>query len=323
MLRLLLAALCLAGCVTSEGATGQGGAKFNAATGAPRASAEELFPVCWPADAAAPQKIKLATLPNGKVVFEAADGASNSTGRCLVEIAGSYPDRKFDGVELAPPGARPTGWAVLAYVQLLSATRFGPERGLLDPAPLVHACIFKGDGLRAGARFSVSFDPDAKVRLESSDGAPMAPLTASERCVDAVLGSTAWPSTRAFTLEFAKASAGEGDVGQYFGPGGAQGALDPVKVKEAMTMRGPAVSACWDQALARRPSLGGGRSVRLRVDDTGRVSQVSVVGNVSAEPATASDYLLDLCLAAAASGAHFPGGVAGDAVYSWVFAQRG
>ena len=112
-------------------------------------------------------------------------------------------------------------------------------------------------------------------------------------------------------------------MGIYFAPTGASGGLDPVRVKEAMSLCGPAVSACWNQALARRPGLGGGRSVRLRVDDSGGVTQVSVVGNVSAESMTLSDYLLDLCLTNAAKSARFPAGAAGDAVYSWVFAQRG
>lgn len=322
-MRPVLAALVLAGCVTSDGATGQGGAKFNPNVSAPRLPAGELFGVCWPADATPVQRIKLATLPSGQVVFEATGGASNSTGRCLVEIATSYPDRKTDSVELAPPSKRPSGWATLAYVQLLSAARFGPERGLLDPAGLVRACLSKGDGLRVGARFQVTFDPDVKVRLESSDGRLMPPLTAGERCAEAVLGATAWPSTRSFTLEFESPSGGEGEVSIYFGPEGAQGGLDPVKVKEAMGARGSSVSACWEQALSRRPGLGGGRSVRLRVGEAGTVTHVWVVGNFSAEPLTLADYLLDVCLTSAAKSAHFPGGSPGDAVYSWVFAQRG
>ena len=323
MRRLALAALLLVGCKTPEGASGQGGAQFNQTVTAPGLPAGELFGICWPADATPQQHITLATLASGKMVFEASGGASNSTGRCLVEVASSYPDKEAVEVEVVPPVHRPSGWAGLEYVRLLAATRFGPERGVLDPAPLVRACISKGDGLRAGSRFQISFDPDVKVRLESLDGAPMTPITGSERCVDAVLNATAWPGTRPLTLELDSATGGAGPVEMYFGFDGAQGALDPVKVKEGMSSRAPAVAQCWDQALARHAGLGGGRSIRLRVDDTGAVTQVAVAGNVSAEPITAADYLLDQCLIGVTRTAHFPAGSAGDAVYSWVFARRG
>ena len=62
--------------------------------------------------------------------------------------------------------------------------------------------------------------------------------------------------------------------------------------------------------------------MRLRVDDTGAVAGVTVVGNVSADPNTAADYLLDQCLVAAVAKVHFPGGAAGDGIYSWIFAER-
>ena len=136
-----------------------------------------------------------------------------------------------------------------------------------------------------------------------------------------------WPNTRSFKLDFSapdpSGTAAKGEVGHYFGPeGAAVQALDPVKVKEAISMGGPAVGACWESALARRAGLSGGRSVRLRVDEAGAVSHVWVLGNVSAEPTTAADYLLDLCLVEAVRQLHFPAGAAGDGVYSWIFAER-
>jgi hypothetical protein len=311
------------GCVTVEGPSGQGGAQFKQVDERPALEAEALFPVCWPADAAPNQRVSLVTLASGDVMFEASEGASNSTARCLREIAASYPDRKLGELQVAPPARRASGWAVLGYVQLLSSRRFGPERGLLDPAPLVRACLSKGEALRAGTRFQISNDPSLKVTLESSDGFPIAPITGAERCVEAVLGSTAWPGTRPFTLEFEAAGDGRGEVDLYFAMDAAKGGLDPALVKEAMSTRGPAVGACWEEALARRAGLSGGRSIRMRIDEAGTVTQASIVGNVSAEPTTAADYLLDVCLAHAAKLAHFPSGAPGDAVYSWVFAQRG
>ena len=319
--------MLLGGCVTSSGATGQGGAAFNgAAVTAPGVPAEALFELCWPEEATAQQRVKLVTLANGDVMFEAQEGAGNSTARCIREIATSYPGKRpASELMLQPPAKRPSGWVVLGYVQLLSPTRFGPERGVLDPAPLVRACLSQGDSPRPGVRFSVSVDPELKIRIESAEGMTQPPLTDSERCIEAVLGATVWPNTRKFKLDFSGPSGGSaaGDVSHYFGPtGGAAQALDPVKVKEAISTSGPAVGACWEAAMLRRAGLSGGRSVRLRVDDAGAVTHVSVVGNVSADPATASDYLLDKCLVDAVRKAHFPPSAAGDAVYSWVFAER-
>ncbi len=316
-----------AACATSTGATGQGGAQFNAA-GATAVPAEALFELCWPADAAAQQRVSLVTMANADVTFEAQDGASNSTARCLREIATSVPGKRPAGeVKVAPPQKPPSGWVVLAYVQLLSPMRFGAERGVLEPAPLIRACLAQGDAPRPGVRFVVAFDSELKVKLEAADGLTEAPLTDSERCIEAVLGATVWPGTRPFKLDFSgrdpAGTSARGDVGLYFGPGGgAVQALDPVKVKEGISTRGPMVSACWEAALLRRAGLGGGRSVRLRVDDTGAVSHASILGNVSAEPVTAADYLLDSCLVAATRTVRFPAGGAGDGIYSWIFAER-
>jgi hypothetical protein len=321
--------LSFCGCVTSNGATGQGGAAFNPpGASKPSVPVEALYDLCWPADATAQQRVKLVTLGNGEVIFEALEGASNSTARCLREIATSYPGPRAAGeVKVTPPPKSPSGWVVLAYVQLLSAARFGPERGVLDPAPLIQACLSRGDAPRVGVRFAVTIAPELKVSLESSDGFVQPALTDSERCIEAVLGSTVWPNTRGFTLDFSSrdpsGAPGQGEVSHYFAPpGGAAAGLDPVKVKESISSSGPAVGACWEAALLRRAGLAGGRSVRLRVEESGAVSHIWVLGNLSAEPATAADYLLDRCLVEAARKVRFPAGAAGDTVYSWVFAER-
>ncbi len=319
----------LSGCVTSSGAIGQGGAGFNdAAVAAPGIQAQDLFELCWPEDAASQQRVSLVTLDNGEVMFDAQEGATNSTARCIREIATTLPGKRPPGeVLVAPPTKRPSGWAVLGYVQLLSPTRFGPERGLLNPAGLVRGCLSQGDTLRSGVRFAVAFGAELTVQIESSDGVIQPALTDSERCIEAVLGATIWPNTRAFKLDFnakdPKGTGAAGDVGHYFGlvEGAAQG-LDPMKVKEAISVSGPAVGGCWEAAMMRRAGLSGGRSLRMRVDASGAVKHLWVVGNVSAEPKTAADYLLDACVVDAVRKARFPAGTAGDGVYSWVFAER-
>ena len=91
-------------------------------------------------------------------------------------------------------------------------------------------------------------------------------------------------------------------------------------VKETIKLAGPKVSACWDAALLRRTTIGGGRTFRFRVDDAGTVMNAWVAGTLSDGP-TASDYLLDRCLADTLKGLHFPPSV-GDGLYTWVFASR-
>ncbi len=321
--------LLLSACATSKGATGQGGAAFNGAPArAPGIPAEELFELCWPEEATPQQSVLLITRAKGQVMFEAKGGATNSTARCIREIATSYPGPRPEGErKVSPPTRPPSGWAVLSYVGLLSPALFGPERGVLDPTPLVRACLSQHDSPRPGIRFIVSMDPELKVRLESSEGMTQPALTDSERCIEAVLGATVWPNTRRFKLDFSpKDTSGvapNGSVGHYFAPpGSAVQGLDPLKVKEAISTRGPAVASCWEAALIRHAGLKGGRSVRLRVDESGTVSHVWVLGNVSAEPATAADFLFDGCLVAAVRPVRFPPGAAADAVYSWVFAER-
>ena len=56
------------------------------------------------------------------------------------------------------------GWAVLAWVKLLSTSRFGADRGLLDPAPLVSACLSRAGPVRPSTRFLVRHTPGFEVR---------------------------------------------------------------------------------------------------------------------------------------------------------------
>ena len=92
-------------------------------------------------------------------------------------------------------------------------------------------------------------------------------------------------------------------------------------VKDVVRLAGPKVSACWDAALVRRTTIGGGRTFRFRVDDKGAVVRAWVASTLS-DGVTAADYLLDRCLAQTLGGLHFPPS-AGDGVYTWVFATRG
>jgi hypothetical protein len=324
MRALALFALCLtASCVAANaGATGQGGARLNdARVDMAGTSADALYPVCWPAEAAAPQSVTL-TFLDGDVVFEARDGASNSTGRCVREIASSFPfaTRPSGAVVVKPPSEPVPGWDVLAWVKLLAPTRFGPERGVLDPAPLVRACLEAGGPVRAATRFEVSHTPSFSVHV------PGGALLDAERCIEAVLGSTAWPSTREFVLAFpssARAPAPAGDVSFYVAAKTSPlGPLDPTAVRESLRLQQAAVGQCWESALRRRAGLGGGRTFRFRTDDTGRPVQVWVTGNVSDAP-TAADLLLDQCLSTVLKGAHVEGAGAGDGVYTWIFAARG
>lgn len=318
-LALLTVVLGLTACRTDDVTSPKGGATFREVTTAPIAlPAEALYGVCWPPDAISAQKVTL-TFIDGDVVFEAKDGASNSTARCLREIAAAYPwtERPTGSIDVSPPAQPLDGWAVLAWVKLLSPARFGPERGLTDPAPLVSACVDAAGPARPKTGFIVRHTPGFEVRVLS--GA----LAESERCIEAVLGSTAWPSSREvyFELPPGRGPQAQGDASLYVAPKVATGAaLDPMTVKETVRMAGPAVSACWEEALARRAGLGGGRTFRFRVDDSGTVTHAWVTGNLSDGP-VAADYLLDRCLAKALKALHFPL-VGGDGVYTWVFATR-
>lgn len=316
--RLVLAVLALSAsaCTTAE-AVGRGGAGFrDVPVTAPEVPIEALFAVCWPLDAPKGQRVTLTAI-DGDYVFETANGASNSSARCLREIAASWPWRGAprSSITVSPSEQPIDGWGALAWVKLLSSSRYGPEKGLVDPAPLVRACIDRGGGPTPSLRFSVA---GAMVKTGFA-------TTEAARCVEAVLGSTAWPSTRELFFGFSTLSGAPdaaGDVAHYFAPPSSPGRLiDPHLVRETLRGAGPKVSACWDEALARRAGLGGGRTFRFQVNDAGQVTHAWVQGNLSEGP-VASDYLLDQCLARVLRGLHFPGGP-GEGVYTWVFAARG
>ncbi len=306
-LSMLSLTLLMAACAT----TGPAAGFREAVVEKPALPAAELFNVCFKEDAVAPVKL---TFMASEVLFESQD---NSAGRCMREIADTYPwagDRPTGELMVKP--AKPSGWAVLAWVKLLAPSRFGPERGLLDPAPLVAACLQKGPP-RPGIAYAIRFDPSLRVSV-----LPAGALTDGERCVEAVLGATAWPSTRPFTLELgAKAPAGQGDVAQYFASEKPVTPIDPQRVHDAMMLIKPAVAACWERALERRAGITGGRTVRISVGDDGGVTHVALAANATEARATAADYLLDQCLVQAVKAARFGPG-AGDTAYSWVFGDR-
>lgn len=313
----LAVVLSLFACATPSAS--QGGARLQPVTAeAVSLPPQALFAVCWPQDALSSQRVVLTFLPED-VVFEVKEGASNSTGRCLREVASTvkWPSRPST-LEVAPPVQPIDGWAVLAWAHLLADARYGPERGVLDPGPLVSACLARGGPLRPATRFVVKHTPGFEVRALPSA------LSESERCVEAVLSATAWPSTRELFFDFLAAKNAPppaGEVSAYVAPTQATGvALDPLLVKDVVRLAGPKVGACWDAALARRTSIGGGRTFRFRVDDSGAVAAAWVAGTMS-EGGTAADYLLDRCLVDALKGLRFPA-QAGDGVYTWVFAAR-
>ncbi|MDX2008870.1 MAG: hypothetical protein SFW67_01690 [Myxococcaceae bacterium] len=307
--------LAASACKTAEGPTGQGGARFSATVAeSPSVPLEALFGVCWPPTASAAQRVTL-TPQGGDLTFEVRGGASNSVGWCLREIATSVPaaQRLGEKREVAPPTEPLDLWAALAWVKLLAPGRFGPERGLLDPAPLAAACMEKG--VRAGL-VQVEQTPVLTVR-----GLP--PLEA-ERCLEAVLGSTAWPSPKELTMRLSRAPKGQpvgGEVSVYFAPESESGPLlDPQLVRGTMRGASSQVSACWNEALVRRAGLGGARTFRFRTGDAGQVTHAWVASSLAEGP-VAADFVLDGCLARVVRGLRFPGG-RGDGLYTWVFATR-
>ena len=312
--------LCLValGCRTAS-VTAQGGAGFRAVpVEVPAVPVTGLYSVCWPEDASPRERVQLTWLGAGEVLFEAQEGASNSTGRCLREIATTYPfpSKPTGMLTLAPPRQPLDGWAVLAWVRLLSPSRFGPERGLSDPAPLVRACLAHG-ALRPLTRFVVRHVPGPRVEVLPSA------VSEAERCVEAVLGSTAWPSSRSVFFDFATSGGAPSpreEVGLYFAPPSAVGrAIEPGGVKEAMLTARASVAQCWNEAVVRRTGIGGARTLRFRIDDSGAVTHVWVAS--AGESLVAADFLLDRCLGAALRSVRFPP-PSGDGVYTWVFEAR-
>lgn len=341
MYRLLLMTLCLAGCKTAgERPDGAAAGSRGPAEEKPRFSARQLMDVCWPSDAKGPHGIVLTffrTEAGGlkDVVFQAPEGASNSVGRCLLEVAWTFPWEPGTipaTLTVTPPLTRASGWQVLAYVRLLTRSQQA-ERGLVDVAPLVAACLQHGGArnlhyrvLSSPVRVSaLSPASDGELRLTDD-------VTDSERCVRAVLGSMVLPSTRGYELDFENEAgrpppAAASEVAAYFPPKGATldaKLLDPERVRETMQLRRAEVAKCWDAALARRPGLAGGRTLRIRVGEDGRVQFATVMPNQSSAPTEASDYLLDRCLVEAIGAARFPNetGAPADTLYSWVFAAR-
>lgn len=311
----LLIAIALSACAGNSAS--QGGAQFK--TTSPEAvtlSPEALFAVCWPQDALSSSRIAL-TFQGDDAIFEAREGASNSTGRCIREIATSVSwKNKPASLEVAPPSQPIDGWAALAWVKLLSSSRFGSERGLLDPAAFVAACITKLGAPSSSTAFIVR--PGDSLRTVPSA------LGDVERCIEAALGATAWPSSRELYFSFAGtrgAPAPKGDVTPYVSPNTSSGvALDPQNVHDALQRSSGKVAACWEAALARRGELKGARTVRFTVDDSGVVKQAWFT-NTTGQGASASDALLDACLHRVVIDTHFAPR-AGDGFYTWVFATR-
>jgi len=308
--------------------------------------------VCWPRAALPAERVRLSFyLESGRlrdITFQPAGGASNATGRCLQQIAWKYPWEAEPGglpelLDLTPPAARPSGWQDLAYNALLAEGALGPERGLLSPAPLLRACMENGAGLRAHIRFrvrtqpvrvSVFFELSEVERPEQRRTEADLATTDSERCIKAVLGSTAFAGTRNYELELgdlsgAPPAAPAGEVSAYFAPGtgpaaDVAGTIEPAAARERLSQRRPQVTACWEKALQRRSALFGGRTFRMRVGEGGQVDFVHVVANRSDREDEAEDYLLDRCVIDALSGARFPpvpGGGA-EVAYSLVFERR-
>ncbi len=300
--------------------------------------------VCWPGGTDAVQRVVLTLYRDDQgqlrdVTFEASEGASNSIARCLREVLMTYPWEKGEvpaQIESSPPLTRPSGWQVLAFVRLMSEARYGSDRGLLDPAPLVAACLAHGAArqlfyrvltspVRVTAFVEDSARPDAL--------APATPVTEAERCTVAVLASTVYPGSRGFEVDFgnqagAAKPASATEVSFYFPPPDvrpADGPLDPQVVRETMQTRQPQVALCWEAALERRAGLSGGRSIRARIAAPGEVEFAHVVTNQTQSPEEASDYLLDKCLVEVVKGTRFPNPAqrSADAVYSWVVARRG
>lgn len=306
---------------TAAGAS-SGGAAFNATVSAPRVAAVELAAVCWPEGASG--SITHTPAGEGGLRFEASAPSLNSTARCQREVLLTAPDGRAavgSALTLTPPAQRPSGWVVLAWARMLNEGRYGPEK-LLDAAPLVRACLAQGLGLRGAPTFTV--DPEARPRVQvSSESGSAGAVTDTERCVEAVLGAAAWPNSRAQRFTFsgmAGAPAAQGDVSLWFAAAGGRErpALDPAAVKEALSLRKAELFRCWEVAVARRPELEGGLSVRLRAGPGGAVDEVTVVGNLTQARSMPGDYLFQQCVAGVVRGARLPG--EGESTYSWNFA---
>jgi hypothetical protein len=334
------------GCAASTGREASLRASDDASSEAVlRAAAAELMTACWPEEGDSASRVLLQfTREDGKlsaVEFEARDGASNAVGRCAQHIAFAFPwGGQFpETMELTPPMVRPSGWTYLAHLGLLNR-EMPADRGVLEPGPLVRACLGFGE-LRAGLRFRMH-PPPTKVsafveRMNvktpadlRTDSEPL--LTDAERCVAAVLSSTVYPMSKAIELDFthldaAPAPAGAAEVAHYFPPTIAEypmGSLSPDAVQAAVGRGHEEIARCWDQALKRRTGLAGARTLKLRLSPSGQVLFTQVAPNQSDTAEEAFDFVLDRCLVGAISKVAFPApkGGAADVTYSWVFAHR-
>ena len=299
--------------LTACASASQGGTQFKAAP-VLDTSPEPLFAVCWPADALSSQRVVL-TFTGDQIDFETRDGATNSTGRCIREIASSSASTWTHPatLEVAPPAQPIDGWAVASWVRLLSSSRYESVRGVLDPASLLGGC----GSARANTSFIVRHTPSLEVRVVPSA------LTDAERCIEAVLGATVWPSTRELFFSFPATKAPHAPrPGPYFAPDSSSTgvSIDARVVKDTLSLQSAKVASCWESALDRRPTLSGSRTFRFRVDDAGSVTDAWVANGLGDGPA-AADLFLDRCLAEVLRGTHFPP-AAGEGFYTWVFAQR-
>lgn len=342
---------CALACATPPAPAG-GAALAHRARELPKVPLRGLMDVCWPRTAALSEQVRLTFYLTGgrlqDITFEPAGGASNATGRCLQQIAWEYPWDLAPGdipekLDVTPPATRPSGWSALAYISLLAEGAYSPDRGLLQPASLVRACMQNGAGLRPHIRFrvqshpvrvSVFFELSEVERPELRRTEAELATTDSERCIKAVLGSTVYPGTRNFELELsdetgAPPAAPDAEVAAYFPPRGGpaaevSGTIEALAVRDVLSERQGQVTACWEQALQRRSGLFGGRTFRLRVGAGGQVDFAHVVANRSDREDEAEDYLLDRCVADAIRTARFPpvrGGGA-EVAYSFAFERR-
>lgn len=306
--------------------------------------AERLMDACWEPSTAPDARVELLFhLEAGalkQVSFDARGGATPAVGRCAREVALSYPWPKGGVPErlvLAPPKEGVSGWAQLAYAALLAEDRAqavggGAEEatGLRNPAPLVHACLKWRGATATRARFSVQSRPTrVDVVRDGEEGRGTGPRLPVERCVAAVLGATAWPNSRGYTLDFqrwedAPPPAPPEAIAAYFPDAQELPPLGPEVIQAGMARLRPAVSVCWEGALRRRPDLSGGRSVQFVVGAEGAVTAAAVAPHGSDAAEEAADYLLDRCLLGALGQLRFqpPGRGPARGSWSWVFAHR-
>jgi hypothetical protein len=310
----LISAVSLLCCKTTNAAR-QGGADFRTlAPTAIESSFESVAGVCFQTESTGSVTLDFAD-PN--LTFSVKDGATNSVGRCAREIAAGYPfkTRPVGTLVLAAPQQPLDGWAVLDWVKLQAGQRFSSERGDLNPATKIAACLSNPSGNEALVQGSVMaglvFEPTLNVAT---------PLRSeASGCVTAVLASTAWPSPKNVRMLFSpKPMPATENMLRYFRPSG--DGLTPLNaeaVSAVVKAASAQVGACWNETLQRRGPLGGAKIFRFRVDANGKIQHVWL-----AEPnGTPQDSILDRCLENVLKGLQFEA-VAGEGLYTWNFASR-